>query len=177
LPPIDSCEWWPSASDPQPTTIPAGNGRFSAAVPRSTRGYAVPSHRERTDRVRSAVRSCREDPRGQNLFWAAEGGPRCGRERLRARRANSRAGACRASLTGAFSRQVAPDVPARPRTFPRRGLVLRYQSWTRPRRAPAPRRATVVFASLVRRGRKPTPEDAPWRHQSRSSSPVCKAAR
>jgi hypothetical protein len=73
LPPNDSCERWPSASNPQPTSSPANYSGVSGAGFGTSRAQNAtpPLHRERTDRERSAVRTCGEDRRSPRNFRAA----------------------------------------------------------------------------------------------------------
>jgi hypothetical protein len=130
-----------SAAEPRfngaPPCLPIGSGSIALDQPSGpageARGVVVPSGQRR---------SCPRCSRGRTSQHRL----RARDQRRLGRRFPGTGGAGRGRRRRAF------DVQG--------GLILRYQSWTMPRRAPAPCRATVLFASLVRRERKPTPGDA-----------------
>jgi hypothetical protein len=164
LPPIDSCKWWPAASDPQPTTIPAEHSGISAAGPERVGARpclpiglgliardqsSEPAGKTRGDEVVSAA--ARRRPAVQ---------PRCGPARGARRRCERR------------------RHRDRPRGLPRRGrahfsvggLILRHQSWAMLRRAPNP---TARYRLVRRSGQARglcghAPRGASWRHRSRT---------
>lgn len=74
LPPNDSCECWPSASDPQPTAPPAETSGMSVAVRESEdprRGLILPSGAARSREI------SHPNLRGERAFPSCfRGGPR-----------------------------------------------------------------------------------------------------
>jgi hypothetical protein len=118
-------------------------------------GPTVLSPRDRSDRVRSAARTCEENPHGQIYFVAARDGQRCGRgsaPRARPRRRGigwtGGDAALRAARSSGGSRGCT-DATARGSAG---GLILRHQSWAMQRRAPGPAARYRRTAALVRSG-------------------------
>jgi hypothetical protein len=84
LPPNLSCERWPTASDPQPTTAPAATSGVSAVDrprPPKEGGFTTLSYQSGTDRSRQIGHpNLRRTCANRIMLSAAayEGGPRCG---------------------------------------------------------------------------------------------------
>jgi hypothetical protein len=169
LPPIDSCEWWPSASDPQPTTTPADSGGISAAGPRLPGGPpCLPIGNGPIALDRSS------EPAGKTRGVKVTSGPRS---------SDPRCGHGEDPKPG--KRAEEPALAEHALSRDRRRLLQRRRASTRWAGSSCGTNPGPCLGELQRRGalpscsplwfgvsRKPTPGDAPWRHQSRSSPPV-----